>query len=150
MPHCPNDVITKSVVTRGERLHTAMVRSMSNVDADPMAVLPANWLNAYYVHRSQSFRDNKQVEKKRAGTYERLTVDLGGHICSNIDTNDGEPDRILAIKVEERRPMGFTLLYASSWVKGLLGCIRQITCSTKGMEERAKKNLARDDAPVVC
>ena len=42
-------------------------------------------------------------------TYERLTVDLGRHICDKIGTDEPEPKRVLAVKVEEQGPIYFTL-----------------------------------------
>jgi len=49
-----------------------------------------------------------------AATYERLAIDRGGHIVGNIGANESQQERVLAVKVEERGPMCFTLLYAST------------------------------------
>ena len=49
-----------------------------------------------------------------AATYERLAMYRGGHICGNIGANESQQERVLAVKVEERGPMCFTLLYAST------------------------------------
>lgn len=44
--------------------------------------------------------DIDELGKERS-TYECLAVELGGHIVNKINTNGTEPDRVLAIKVEE-------------------------------------------------
>ena len=49
----------------------AMVRSMSNVDADPMVVYPANWMNVYcfpYIHSENRSLDEIDREMNEVHT----------------------------------------------------------------------------------
>ena len=45
-------------------------------------------------------------------TYKRSAVDFGGRVRNNNATDDSEPERILAVKVEERGPTYLALLHA--------------------------------------
>jgi len=58
-------------------------------------------------------------------TYECLAVDRGGHICGDIGADESQQERVLAVKVEERGPMCFTLLYANTPPKhnGMDACL---------------------------
>lgn len=67
--------------------------------------------------------------EKEHDTHERLTVDLGGHVVSNIDANRTEQEGVFAVQVKERGPMHFTLLYVKprqfgAWSKNVCALVR--------------------------
>ena len=98
-PHSPSEAIINEAVTKGARFQTAMVRSMSKVDADPAAVLIVSLPNVNCISCIQ-IEAGLHIDNRQS-TYERLTVDLGRHICDKIETDEPEPKRVLAVKVEE-------------------------------------------------